>query len=184
MRVRHAVSVAMVLAASCAFAQGDLTGPARVKTAVTMAPVAPVRVTPGRPARVELNFRVASGYHINSNQPRSKFLIPTTLKLNAQTGLMIGKITYPRGQDLSFAFAPNEKLNVYSGDFAITAQVSTALDTPVGRYRIHGELTSQACDNKACYPPKAVPVAFDVRVQKLSSTRPRRNPGQSPHIKR
>lgn len=185
MRIGYAGMAAAVLVSACAWAQGNLTGAARPKTVVTMAPSAPVRVVPGKSGRAVLTFRVAPGYHINSNKPKSELLVPTTLKLDAQTGLGIGKVTYPPGRDLSFAFAPNEKLNVYTGDFLITALVAAAHDTPLGRYRIHGTLTSQACDNKACYPPKSVPVAFDVRVQRASSgTRTRRNPGQSPHIRR
>ncbi len=182
MRTTYAVMVA-VLFTSCAFAQGNLTGSARPKNVVTMAPIAPVRVTLGKPSRLALTFRVAPGYHINSNKPRSELLIPTNLKLDAQTGLGIGKVTYPAGENLTFPFAPNDKLNVYTGDFTITALISAAHDTPLGRYRIHGELTSQACDNKACYPPKTLPVAFDVRVQRAASARARRNPGQSPHIR-
>ncbi len=173
-----------LLLAGSAFAQGDLTGAVRPKVVVTMAPAAPVRVIPGRPGRVQLDFRVAPGYHINSHKPHSNLLIPTALKLDAQSGLAVGRITYPLGEDLSFPFAPNEKLNVYTGDFTITALVSVTPDTPLGRYRIHGTLTSQACDNRACYPPKSVPVAFDVRVHRPVSGRARRNPGQSPHVRR
>ncbi len=185
MKPSYAVLLAMLLSAAAAFAQGDLTGPTRPKMVVTMAPVAPVAVVPGKPEWVVLNFRVAPGYHINSNKPKSELLIPTALKLDAQTGLAIGRVTYPSGRDLSFAFAPKEKLNVYTGDFAISALVSVVQGTPRGRYRIHGALISQACDNKACYPPKSLPVAFDVRVQRASSgSRARRNPGQSPHIRR
>ncbi len=180
----HTAIIAMVLFAAAAFAQSDLTGATRPKTVVTMAPPPPTRVIPGKPAAVKLNFRVAPGYHINSNQPRSGFLIPTTLKLDAQSGLAVGRIIYPPGQDLTFAFSPNEKLNVYTGDFEVTARVSAVPGTPLGRYRIHGELTSQACDNKACYPPRSVPVAFDVRISRPASSGGRRNPGQSPHIRR
>ncbi len=166
-------------------AQQDLTAPAPAKARVSMAPASPVTVTPAKPAHVELQFRVASGYHINSNKPGNEFLVPTVLKLDAQTGLVISKVTYPRGEDQSFPFSPNEKLNVYSGDFMISAQVRTANSTPVGRYRIHGRLTAQACDNKMCYPPKDMPVAFDVQVKRASAARgTRRNPGQSPHVKR
>ena len=68
---------------------------------------------------VNLNFRVASGFHINSNTPKSEFLIPTGLKMDLPTDIVLGKIDYPAGKDLTFPFSPDEKLNVYSGDFAI-----------------------------------------------------------------
>lgn len=178
------ILICVLLMAGSVFAQDDLLPRAQSKIAVTMAPAAPITVTPGKPAHVELQFRVSPGYHINSNKPNSDLLIPTVLKLDAQTGLLVGKVTYPEGENLTFPFAPNEKLNVYTGDFAITAQISAAKSTPAGHYRIHGQLTSQACDNKACYPPKNLPVAFDINVRKAASARTRRSPGQSPHVHR
>src|ERR1700678_3682416 len=74
--------------------------------AVKMAPAPVVTAVQGKPATVPLLFRVASGYHINSNQPRSEFLIPTALKVEATTDIVIGKTTYPEGVDMSFPFDP------------------------------------------------------------------------------
>ena len=69
---------------------------------------------------VNLNFRVPPGYHINSNTPKSEFLIPTALKMDLPTDIILGKIEYPAGEDTSFPFSPDEKLSVYSGDFTIS----------------------------------------------------------------
>ena len=91
--------------------------------AVKMAPAPVVTIVQGKPATVPLSFRVSSGYHINSNKPKSEFLIPTVLKVEATTDIIIGRTTYPDGQDMSFAFAPDEKLNVYTGDFQVDVLV-------------------------------------------------------------
>src|ERR1700689_5387751 len=48
---------------------------------------------------VNLNFRVPPGYHINSNAPKSEFLIPTALKMDLPTDIILGKIEYPAGED-------------------------------------------------------------------------------------
>ncbi len=53
---------------------------------------------------VNLNFRVPSGYHINSNTPKSEFLIPTALKMDVPTDIVLGKIEYPAGEDRKFPF--------------------------------------------------------------------------------
>ncbi len=50
-----------------------------------------------------------------------------------------------------------------------------------GKYVLRGNLKYQACDNAACYPPKQLPVQFEVKVVKAPPP-PRKNPGQSPHI--
>lgn len=159
----------------------DAAPPSANAAKLVAAPVAPVTVTPGKPSKVALNFRVRPGYHINSNQPKSDLLVATEVHFNPPTDIAVGKPTYPPGRDLTFAFAPEEKLNVYTGDFAVNAQVSAAAAAPVGTYRVHGELKYQACDDRACYPPAVVPVAFDVHVAKAAA-KPRRNPAQSPHI--
>ena len=159
------------------WAQDDLgpQGPA-----VKMAPAPVVTVMQGKPATVPLSFRVASGYHINSNRPKSEFLIPTVLKVEATTDIVIGKTTYPEGQDMSFTFAPDEKLNVYTGDFKVDVLVRPLHSVQAGKYIVRGTLKYQACDNAACYPPKQLPISFDVKIAKAPPA-PHKNPAQSPH---
>src|SRR5437899_4963830 len=130
---------------------------------------------------VNLNFRVASGFHINSNTPKSEFLIPTSLKMDLPTDIILGKIDYPDGKDLSFPFSPDQKLNVYSGDFTIAVAVHPLHAVQPGKYVMHGVLRYQACDNAQCFPPKTLPVSFDVKVVK-EPPGPRHNPAQSPHV--
>jgi hypothetical protein len=109
-------------------------------------------------------------------------LIPTALSVSPPTDIAVVKLTYPAGDDRSFPFAPGEKLNVYTGDFSVSAVVRPARTTPVGRYRVHGFLKYQACDDRACYPPGQLPVAFDVKVAKAPKTTHRSNPAQSPDV--
>ena len=149
---------------------------------VKVAPIAPVVVSAGQSAPVEISFRVLPGYHINSNKPNSELLIPTALSVSPPTDIYVAKLTYPAGSDRSFPFAPGEKLNVYTGDFSVTALVRPAHTTPLGRYRVHGFLKYQACDDRACYPPGQLPIAFDVKVAKPPKTTHRRNPAQSPDV--
>jgi hypothetical protein len=166
-----------------AWAAGPLDSNLRSQApSVVLAPIIPVAVAPGKYANVELDFRVVAGFHINSNQPKNDLMQPTVLRLSPPTNIVVSRIHYPAGHELDFEFFPGEKLNVYSGDFAITARVATAQSVPLGTYRIHGALKYQACDNRQCYPPKEVPVDFDVKVRKPKTLHPQANPGQSPHI--
>ena len=121
---------------------------------VSIAPVPLVKAERTRQTIVKLEFRVASGFHINSNAPKSEFLIPTALKMDLPTDIVLGKIEYPEGQDLSFPFSPDEKLSVYSGDFAISVSVHPLKTVMPGKYVMHGALRYQACDNAQCFPPK------------------------------
>jgi hypothetical protein len=172
-------SILLALATSLALAQS----PGSKAPSVSVAPVDPITVTRGQAGKVSLHFRVGRGFHINSNTPKSEFLIPTTLKMDAPTDIALTKLTYPEGTDMSFPFAPDEKLNVYSGDFTVTMNVRPLHTVMPGIYAVHGELKYQACDNAACYPPKKLPIDFDVKVLKNATTGGK-NPAQSPHAHR
>src|SRR5579862_3228331 len=88
--------------------------PVRKIPSVNLAPVPLTDITRGKTNSIELDFRVPSGYHINSNKPSAEYLIPTSLRLDVPTDIVVGKIDYPEGHDMSFAFAPDEKLSVYT----------------------------------------------------------------------
>ena len=151
---------------------------------VTAAPVSAVAVRSGHPAPVTFTFHIQPGYHINSNKPLMPELIPTQLKFSLPSSdMVVGRVTYPQGQLMSFAFDPNQKLSVYSGDFSVKAMVVSPPSASSGTYTVHADLKYQACDNNACYPPKTVPLVFDVKVgsSAKSSSRARPSPS-SPHI--
>jgi hypothetical protein len=155
--------------------------PGRKVPSVTMSPAPVTTIRRGTAGNVDLHFRINSGFHINSNTPKSEFLIPTTLKLDTPTDIVVGRITYPPGEETSFPFAPDEKLSVYGGDFTLAVVVRPLAHVIPGTYAFHGNLKYQACDKAACYPPKTLPVSFDVKVAKAPPA-PRKNPGQSPHV--
>ncbi len=175
-RQKSAFLASLALLAATAFAQSGKA------PSVTMAPVPLVTAQRAKPTTVTLEFRVAPGFHINSNTPKSEFLIATALKMDPPTDIVLGKTEYPEGRDVSFPFSPDEKLNVYSGDFAINVSIHPLHSVVPGKYVMHGFLRYQACDNAQCFPPKTLPVNFDVKVIKEPPA-PRRNPAQSPHIR-
>lgn len=149
---------------------------------VTFEGASPATITAGKPTDVELHFKVKEGFHVNSNQPKSELLIPTTLKLDPPTDLVAEGITFPPGKDISFPFDPSEKLNVYSDDFTVKAKLGAAKNANSGNLTVHGQLRYQACSDNACFPPKSIPLQFDVNVanqpKPVHATKP-----QSPQTK-
>lgn len=183
----------LLLLAGTALAQA-----AQEEPAVTYTPITPPTSSSGRPSvsfapvslvtapraeetNVNLNFRVSSGFHVNSNLPKSEFLIPTALKMDLPTDIVLGKIAYPAGKDLAFPFSPNEMLSVYSGDFTVAVAVHPLRSVVPGKYIMHGVLRYQACDNAQCFPPKSLPVSFEVKVVREKPGH-QVNPAQSPHV--
>jgi hypothetical protein len=70
---------------------------------------------------------------------------------------------------------------VYSGDFTIDVSVHPLHAVVPAKYGLHGTLRYQACDNAQCFPPKTLPVNFEIKVVK-EPPGPRKNPAQSPHV--
>jgi Disulphide bond corrector protein DsbC len=150
---------------------------------VTFDPVNTVSVAMGKSTPVVFTFHIKPGFHVNSNKPLTPELIPTQLGFSPPEDLMIAKMRYPAGVLTSFPFDPTEKLSVYSGDLTVKAVVMTAPKATAGNFTVHGELKYQACDNSACYPPKRLPIQFDVKIAKGARASNRARPNaQSPHI--
>ena len=163
MKLRLLLSLALFFA-SFAMAQ---EGP----NSVSFVSASPVTVAPGHTSQVEMVFKINGGYHINSHTPMDELLIPTEVKLSPPTEIMISRITYPKGEELNFPFSPDTKLSVYSGEFKVTAAVRPAHNAPKGTFRVHGDLKFQACTDRQCFPPKKIPVQFDVKIETAKKTR-------------
>jgi hypothetical protein len=156
------LALLLLLVTRLSFAQS----PGNKQPSVIVAPVGNVQLQAGGSSNLELDFRIGEDFHINSNKPKADYLIPTVLKLNATEPVVLADVKYPAGEEMSFAFSPNEKLSVYSGDFAINTVWKAPANAPPGTYPVKGELRFQACDRSACYPPRSIPVQFHVTVIK------------------
>jgi hypothetical protein len=172
------LALCLLLAMTPGFAQlGD------ANSRVTADPVDKVVVHPGRNTPVQFTFHIRPGYHINSNKPLTAELIPTVLSFSLPEDLVVGRLQYPAGALTSFPFDPTQKLSVYSGNFTVKGILIAQPKAVAGPYTVHAELKYQACDNNACYPPKKLPLAFNVNIGSGGKSTPRARPTRtSPHI--
>jgi hypothetical protein len=156
---RIAASIAVGLASMLAQAQSDAPGRSIVKhAAVEYLYPEQVTVPAGKAAAVELHFRIAQGLHINSHAPKEEYLIPTTFAIPEGAGVRLEQANYPAGVDFALPLDPKEKLNVYTGEFAIQARIVAQ----AGDHLVEAKLRYQACDESACMPPKTITVPIDV----------------------
>lgn len=169
----------LLLTGAIASAQGGFGSKVPSVTLSTPAIPSIIRGTAGK---AELHFHITPGFHVNSNTPSEEYLIPTALRMDAPTDIIVGRVIYQAGQNITLPFAPDLKLNVYSGEFAVLVTIRPLSSVLPGKYALRGRLKYQACDKAACYPPKELPVNFEVRVAK-STHHVRRDPAQSPHIR-
>jgi len=119
-----------------------------------------LQLTANKPQDVELRFRVESGFHINSHNPKDELLIPTELKLDSGT-FQITNAQYPPGSHFRLQVGAGEYLNVYQGEF----RVALRLEAPKGDSTLSGTLRYQACDNAACFPARTLPVKIAVTAK-------------------
>ena len=132
---------------------GPLDAQAKPKSYVSYV-AEPQSIGAGKRATVELHFRVADGFHVNSHTPKSDLLIPTQISFEPAGDVKAAAPEYPQGTSYSFSSNPSEKLDVYTGSFTIKLPIAAAQ----GSHTVNGTLRYQACDHAACYPPKNLPV--------------------------
>lgn len=149
--MRVLTAFAMLLLAMPAMPQNFIAAP---REFVSVLPMGPAHVVAGRPAVVEVHLRIANGMHVNSHTPSEDYLIPTTITPATAAGVQWGAVEYPAGEMRNFAFSATEKFSVYTGDVTLRLRVTAR----AGEHATTATLRYQACDNRACYPPKNLPV--------------------------
>lgn len=139
---------------------------AQMAPTLTIAPIPTVKATKGGEATVTVKASLPAGYHANSDKPTYSYLIP--LALTWKSGpLEKPTIIYPEAKTEHYGFQlPTDKpLSVVTGDFSIVTKFRVPAGASSGPASETGTLRYQACDNKACYPPKNVPVNVTVSVE-------------------
>lgn len=159
--VRAKIAVGVVVALGSVAALGQVDSASRLVlngSAVEYLFPEQVTVAAGKVSDVVLHFRVAQGLHINSHSPKDEYLIPTTFSIPEGLGVRLQDATYPAGLEFTLPADPATRLSVYTNEFEIEARIVA----DAGNHLVEAKLRYQACDKNVCYPPKTIPVAFDV----------------------
>lgn len=125
-------------------------------------PPEPVNVKAGAAFSSPLTASLNEGFHMNSSNPTEKYLIPVSLKWTSTTVETEG-VEYPKAQTLKLAFEA-KPLSILSGKFTFVTKFKVAQNTPAGPTTVTGKLRYQACNDKACFPPKTVEIKLPVNV--------------------
>lgn len=117
----------------------------------------------GAPAQVTVIIEVSDGYHINSNRPTEKYLIPTALKVERIAGLSTTPVTYPKAKLQKFEFSKTP-LSVFEGKTVLKLSARGLPSLATGSYTLKGKLTVQACNNQQCLRPQTIDVNIPLQV--------------------
>jgi len=128
---------------------------------VTVKPFLDVdKVRQGSEFRVALVTQIKEGYHIQAPKPPEGF-IATKFSVEAPKGFTVERIWYPPTEVKEML---GQKLPLYDGTQIFAALVRADKSVKLGKSTLALKLRYQACDDKACYPPRTLTVTVPVEV--------------------
>lgn len=130
---------------------------------LTVAPPEKVVAKRGVATKSRVTVTLGAGYHVNSNTPSEDYLIP--LRLTWTPGALVASdVAYPKPVMEKYSFSP-KPISVFTGKFDVTTTFKVAPGTSPGPGVMAGKLRYQACNDKACFPPKTVEVRLTYQVE-------------------
>lgn len=169
-------------AASIVVRQGSAaTGPTvttRNQHLTVTASASDAQVAPG--SRITLAFDVTPARNIHVYAPGDHSYQVIAAHIEPQPVLMLHDARYPPSE--TYHFAPlKETVAVYQQPFRLTRDVTIAATREAQQalrelktLKVSGKLEYQACDDKVCFRPTAIPFALELHVKPLD--RPAQNP--------
>ena len=132
-------------------------------------------VAPGTQFSVVIDVRPARRVHVYA--PGVTGYKPIALSVQPQPGVFVRAAEYPQSED--YYFQPlDEHVKVYQRPFRIVQDIvidsspsAEAALKPLTSLTIEGVLNYQACDDKVCFTPQAVPLTWTVSLRQLDRER-------------
>lgn len=149
-----AAALGLMLCLPSLFAQGNI---------LSVAPPPKMVVKRGGAGEARLKVNLQPGYHVNSNTPNEDYLIPLRITWE-QGALRSTGVVYPKPHSQKYEFS-DKPLSVFTGSFELLAKFQAAPKAPAGPGILLGRLRYQACNDKACFPPKTVEVRLPYEIQ-------------------
>lgn len=122
-------------------------------------------VRPGETVNGELRVELPDGIHVQSDNPREDYLIPTVLSFTLPDGVTVEEITYPPASDW-YLQGQEEPLAVFESEFSVRWTLALSEGVSPGAMLIPGSFLYQSCDDRLCYPPVTAPVEWRLTVER------------------
>ncbi|MCG9130870.1 DUF255 domain-containing protein [Candidatus Poribacteria bacterium] len=111
---------------------------------------------------VELQIKIATGWHINANPTGQDYLIPTSVELDVNAPVEIVEVAYPKGRSMRFEFS-DEPLNVYEENLTIPLRLRQKPNVAQKKNApITLKLTYQPCNDTECLFPATLDVLLEL----------------------
>ncbi len=106
----------------------------------------------GRTVQAAVVLEIPKGYHVNSNRPNGKYLVPTSVKVEVGDNVKVGAVNYPKPLVKTFSFS-EEKLSVYEGRAVMRFNLTIPQGFPHSKMLVKARVKYQSCSDNECYPP-------------------------------
>ncbi len=132
--------------------------------------------------RISLVVDMELGHGIHAYAPGSRGYRALELRLEPQPLLIFGETVYPPSHP--YVFRPlKETVPVFEGRLRLTRDLTLAggkemaelLKSPDPALAIRGTLEYQVCSDRVCYPPRALPLTWTLKIRPLERERPPEN---------
>ncbi len=118
----------------------------------------------GRTISAAVVMEIPKGYHVNANRTLSKFLVPTTLKIeDVGDGVKVGVIAYPNAIVREFSFS-KDKLAVYEGRAVMRFNVTIPASFPHSKMLLKARVKYQSCSDEVCYAPASHDISMWIDI--------------------
>ncbi len=121
------------------------------------------KIQKGSEFKIAVIANVDSTWHINSNKPNDKFLIPSVLNISSKQKFILIKSVYPEHHEVNFSFS-DKPVAVYEGKVIFGGIVKVPANIDLGIYTIKIMLDYQACNNQSCMPPSSAESEFTIEI--------------------
>jgi thiol:disulfide interchange protein DsbD len=113
------------------------------------------KIQPGGEVKLAFKIDIDDEWHINSNNPKEDFLIPTELIIKTDPSISVGEIIYPKAHDIKLDIS-DTPLSVFEGESYIASTIKIPKDIDLGEKQVVVELTYQGCNNVTCMAPNTI----------------------------
>ncbi|MFZ1289017.1 MAG: protein-disulfide reductase DsbD [Melioribacteraceae bacterium] len=133
------------------------------------------KIQQGGEVKLAVKIIIDKEWHINSDKPKEDFLIPTELKITSKSNFEIGKIVYPKSEEIKLDFS-DTPVSVFEGEVFIGTILKVPQNIELGEKQIIVELSYQGCNNSTCMAPSSIidtisleVVAKSEQIQEINS---------------
>jgi thiol:disulfide interchange protein len=125
-----------------------------------------INIGPNDEIKLDLLAVIKNGFHINSNKPKDKFLIPVEVNLGSKQ-FQLEEIEYPIPEDLRLPVSP-DPVSVYIGTIKIGLKIKADKNLDPGNYTLPIEFSYQGCNDETCFPPETIIEKLSIGINEKS----------------